>query len=192
MADSPTVDVGDAVEWFLIIGALLAGVSGVVMGIGLAVPAVGRIVQPLVAGQELILAAMCAVGLMFGSLFLSEVQHYIPCLFCWYQRIAAYPLAVVLVIATIRKDPNPWPYALGLAMPGSLLSLYHIGLQEGLISEGTSCDPANPCSTKWAIDDKLGFVTIPMMALFGFVFIMAMAGTAMRRRSIASESDTQE
>ena len=185
MADSPAVEVGDAVEWFLIIAASLAGISGMVVLIGRFVAPLGDRIRPLIAGQELILAALCAVGLTLGSLFFSEFQNYIPCEFCWYQRIAAYPLAVILTIGVIRGGREYlWPYVLGLAVPGLLLSVYHIALQEGLIDSGTSCDPANPCTAKWAIDDKFAFVTIPFMALFGFMFIIAMALTAMQRRSI--------
>lgn len=188
MADSHAVD---AVEWFLIIAAALFGTSGLLVLLTRPVPAAARIVERALAGQEHVLAAMCAIGLMTGSLFLSEVQHYVPCLFCWYQRIAAYPLAVILVIAVARRGrDHVWPYVLGLSIPGALLSLYHIGLQEGLIAEGNACDPRNPCTTKWAIDDKLG-LTIPMMALCGFVFITAMALTALGRHSIDPALDDE-
>ena len=186
MADCRPVD--EAVQWFLIIGALVAGAAGVIMLVGRFVPALGNPLRRAIAGQELVLAALVAVGMTVGSLFLSEVLHYVPCRFCWFQRIAAYPTSVVLVIAAVRRDRGVWPYVLGLAIPGSLLSLYHIAIQEGIVEESTSCDPLNPCSTKWGIDDKLG-LTIPMMALCCFVFLIAIALLAMSTRSIDSSDE---
>ena len=37
-----------------------------------------------------------------GSLYLSEVARFVPCTLCWYQRIAMYPLALLLGIAAVR------------------------------------------------------------------------------------------
>lgn len=36
-----------------------------------------------------------------GSLFLSEVMDYAPCVLCWYQRIPMYALAVILAIVVV-------------------------------------------------------------------------------------------
>lgn len=188
MADSGPVDASDAVQWFLIIGALAAGAAGLVMLVGVVVPAVGDPLRRAIAGQELLLAAMVAVGMTVGSLFLSEVRDYIPCRFCWFQRIAAYPAAVLLVMAIVRRDRKVWPYVLGLVVPGALLSLYHIGIERGLVAESSSCDPTAPCSIKYI--DELGFVTIPTMALCGFVFIIATALLAMKAPSIEADDES--
>ena len=51
---------------------------------------------------------------MVGSLYLSEGAHLPPCRLCWYQRIAMYSLAVILVVAVVRRDWNVRPYALTL------------------------------------------------------------------------------
>lgn len=189
MADSVPVRDYPAVQWFLIIGALAAGAAGVVMLVGRFVPALGNPLRSAIAGQELVLAAMVAVGMTVGSLLLSELLLYNPCRWCWFQRIAAYPTSVLLVIALVRRDRFVWPYVLGLAVPGALMSVYHIGIQEGFIAEGSSCDPNNPCATKWAIDDKLG-LTIPMMALCCFVFLIAIALLAHSGRSIDADDRT--
>ncbi|HEY7762066.1 MAG TPA: disulfide bond formation protein B, partial [Actinomycetota bacterium] len=39
------------------------------------------------------LAFLVALTATLGSLYLSEVAHFVPCELCWYQRIAMYPLA---------------------------------------------------------------------------------------------------
>ncbi|MDE0584452.1 disulfide bond formation protein B [Planococcus sp. A6] len=43
---------------------------------------------------------------MLGSLYFSEVQGFIPCELCWYQRIAMYPLVLILGIATFTKGAS--------------------------------------------------------------------------------------
>src|SRR4051812_10965964 len=54
--------------------------------------------------QTVWLAALVAVVATCGSLYLSEVAHFVPCTMCWYQRIAMYPLAPMLVVAAWRRD----------------------------------------------------------------------------------------
>ena len=38
-----------------------------------------------------------------GSLFFSEVMEYPPCVLCWYQRIAMYPLVVIFWVSRNKK-----------------------------------------------------------------------------------------
>ncbi|MBT6325734.1 MAG: disulfide bond formation protein B, partial [Bdellovibrionales bacterium] len=33
-----------------------------------------------------------------GSLFFSEIMEFTPCVLCWYQRIAMYPLVIIFLI----------------------------------------------------------------------------------------------
>ena len=49
------------------------------------------------------LAALVAIVTTLGSLYFSEVAHFIPCKLCWYQRIAMYPLSITLLIAALRR-----------------------------------------------------------------------------------------
>src|SRR5215212_3132279 len=49
-------------------------------------------------GGELWAAWGLALIATAGSLFFSEVSQFIPCRLCWFQRIAMYPLAAILLI----------------------------------------------------------------------------------------------
>jgi hypothetical protein len=40
------------------------------------------------------------------------------------------------------------------------------------VKESASCDPTNPCSLIWV--DRLGYLTIPTMALSGFFLILTL------------------
>ena len=115
--------------------------------------------------------AVAAVS-MAGSLYLSEVAGFVPCALCWFQRIAMYPLAVILGIAAVRDDPGVVRYAVPVAAIGAVLSVWHIGVERipGLPSGACSLDV--PCSLIYV--ERFGFVTIPTMALFGFLGIITL------------------
>jgi disulfide bond formation protein DsbB len=121
------------------------------------------------------LAATVAVVATAGSLYLSEGAHFLPCRLCWYQRIAMYPLAVVLVVAALRRDDSVRWYAIPLAVGGLAISLWHLGV-EHLDLGGGACEIANPCSIRWV--EHFGFVTIPFMAACGFAAIAVLTFVA--------------
>lgn len=127
-----------------------------------------RAIAPLALG----LASAVAVTATLGSLYFSEVVGFIPCTLCWYQRIAMYPLAIVLPIAAARGDLAIRPYAAVLAAIGAVIAAYHALLQRlpGLPSGACSLDA--PCSSIWV--ERFGVVTIPVMALIGFVSILVL------------------
>ena len=114
------------------------------------------------------LATMVAVGATFGSLYFSEIRNFVPCEYCWYQRIAMYPLALILLIATIRRDKNILPYALSLSLSGLALSVYHYQLQL-FPEQSSSCGLDASCTYRWI--EVFGFITIPLLALTSFAFI---------------------
>lgn len=115
-------------------------------------------------------AWLVALVASVGSLIYSEVIGFEPCRLCWFQRIAMYPMAVVLLVGAIRKDLAVKLYALPLALGGLAISIWHYLIQTfpGLEGSG-SCDPSVPCSAKYV--DVFGLVSIPFMAGAGFTLI---------------------
>jgi disulfide bond formation protein DsbB len=107
-----------------------------------------------------------------GSLYYSEIAGYPPCELCWYQRIAMYPLSVVLLVALLRRDLSVRRYVLPVVAIGSLVSIYHYVLQRFPSLTSASCDLDNPCTLTWVWEYH--FVSIPLMALAGFTFIAAL------------------
>ncbi len=104
-----------------------------------------------------------------ASLYYSEHVGFIPCEFCWFQRIMMYPLATVLLVAVISRERLPSRYIVALATIGLALSIYHFQLQ--LVPEqGTVCTSGVPCTTKWV--EEFNLVTIPFMAGSGFASIL--------------------
>jgi len=111
--------------------------------------------------------ALVATG---GSLFFSEVLQYIPCELCWYQRIMMYPLAILLGVASVKKDFGMSRYAFILSVIGGSISFYHYLIQKvpALHELGSSCGII-PCHTDYI--NWLGFITIPFLALIAFILI---------------------
>jgi disulfide bond formation protein DsbB len=111
-----------------------------------------------------------AVSLLavLASMVLSTVVGFTPCDLCWYQRIAMFPIPIVLAAGLYRADKHAYLYAVPLVVVGAVLALYHSLLQWGIITEnvlecsagGTAC--AEP-EILW-----FGFLTIPFGAFVSF------------------------
>jgi disulfide bond formation protein DsbB len=112
---------------------------------------------------------------MIGSLYFSEAVDYRPCVLCWYQRIAMYSLAIVLVIAAIRRDRSIKPYALVLAAIGAGISAYHWLLERWPSIDTGSCSADAPCSVPYF--EVFGFVSLAFMAFCAFVTVLVFLGT---------------
>ena len=71
------------------------------------------------------IAFLVAATSTAGSLYFSEAANFVPCQLCWFQRIAMYPLALILLVAALRGDRSVRWYAGPLAAGGAVISTYH-------------------------------------------------------------------
>jgi disulfide bond formation protein DsbB len=166
----------DTAEVFFALLALVAaaGAVGIVAAGLLATPSsLAATVIDMFAGPALPLAAVVAATCMGGSLYFSEVADFVPCTLCWYQRIAMYPLAVILTVAAFRHDRLIRNYVVPLAGIGAVISLYHYIIEWFPEAETGVCSTTIPCSVQW-FDPVFGFVSLPFMALCGFLLIIAL------------------
>ncbi|MGA9276004.1 MAG: disulfide bond formation protein B [Ilumatobacter sp.] len=125
-----------------------------------------------------VVVAVAAVGATAGSLYYSEVADYVPCRFCWYQRIAMYPMALIVPLALVVRDRKILRSSLALSGAGLATSLYHIQLQLFPDQASNSCDLTSPCTAKWV--EALGFMTIPQMAGITFAIILTASIVGLR------------
>jgi disulfide bond formation protein DsbB len=120
--------------------------------------------------KSLLLAWIAAIIATLGSLYFSEVMHFIPCTLCWYQRIFMYPMAIILGVAVYRNDKGIYIYALPLSIIGLLIAGYHTLLQRiPYLQQFEMCSTGVPCSKDYI--NWLGFITIPLLALIAFTII---------------------
>ncbi|MDH5503714.1 MAG: disulfide bond formation protein B [Acidimicrobiia bacterium] len=144
---------------------LFAVLAFVAIVVGLAYGFLSRSPQrPALVSAALPVAASIATVSMLGSLYYSEIRGFTPCELCWYQRIAMYSLAVILVIAVLRRDTQIAPYAATLSFIGFGISTYHYYVQ--MFGGGDSCGLDASCAVRWV--DTFGIVSIPFMAGAGF------------------------
>jgi disulfide bond formation protein DsbB len=130
-----------------------------------------RIGNPRGAGLNGVLpylAWLIALVSTVGSLFFSEVMGLQPCVLCWYQRVAVYPLVLVIGAGIVMRDVRMKYYALPLCLAGLAVAVYHNLLYYGLIPEAvTPCAQGVPCTERQI--EWLGFITIPLMGLAAFL-----------------------
>ena len=113
------------------------------------------------------IVSLCAI---FGSLFFSEVMGFPPCALCWYQRIALYPLGLILAIGILHRDRQTTRYSGPFAAIGCTSAIYHNLLYYGVIAESLSpCTQGVSCTTPQI--ELLGFITIPLLSLGAFLII---------------------
>ncbi len=78
----------------------------------------------------LYLAWVVALVATLGSLYFSEIKGFVPCEFCWYQRILMYPLSLILGIAAYSGERKIKKYVLPLSITGMIVSTYHYMMQK--------------------------------------------------------------
>ena len=147
----------------LLIGVLaLAGVRGPLDAL-----------RNLLWGYELWGAFVVAAIATGGSLFYSEVAGFIPCEFCWFQRVLMYPLSILTLLIAARGDNRAARYLIPLPVVGAGTSIYHMLIERGVITEHKGClVTGGGCSTNWIIQHSFGYLTIPTLALTAFLLLI--------------------
>jgi len=120
----------------------------------------------------LLIAWLIALGATLGALFIGEVMGQEPCRLCWYQRIAMFPLAIVLGVACLSDDFSVWRYAVPLSIVGFSIALWHSLLYAGIVPEPiVPCSQTGPSCTS---ADMLLFniLPLPYLSLICFTMIL--------------------
>ncbi len=119
-------------------------------------------------------AWLIALASTFGALFIGEVMGQMPCVTCWYQRIAMFPIVVVLGIGLLRGDENAWIYAMPLALTGAAIATWHSMLYAEILPKPiVPCTATGPSCTG-AEQRLLDIIPIPYLSLTAFVLISAL------------------
>lgn len=120
------------------------------------------------ASFYLYIAWAVSLAAFLGTFIYSEILNLPPCDLCWYQRVAMYPLTVILFVGLVLSDRRVFYYSMPFSLIGFFVATYHVLLQVGIVPE-VSCSINESCAT---ISYQLfGFMTIPMQAMLGFLII---------------------
>lgn len=125
-----------------------------------------------------------------GSLFMSEVLGWIPCVLCWYQRILMYPLAILLAIGIFRRDPKLHLFVLPFSITGIGVSLYHYLLIKTPWLPPPPCVVGVPCTTDYL--NLFGFINVPFLALTAFTLITSMMFVFASLRPLSTDKSKNE
>jgi disulfide bond formation protein DsbB len=152
----------------------------ILIGIAAAFGARGPLqgLRGLLWGYELWGAFIVAAIATGGSLFFSEVAHFVPCELCWFQRICMYPLSITTLLAALAGDYRVARYLLPLPIVGAGISVYHLLVENGVVEQAKACLVSAPggCATKWI--NEFGYMTIPTLALSAFLLLIGFLALA--------------
>ena len=104
-----------------------------------------------------------------GSLYFSEIMKFEPCILCWYQRIFMYPFVLWLGIAVAKRlshrklfftNCKYWCLYFFISLCNSKVPAFSVA--------GAACGRV-PCTGEFI--NWFGFITIPFLALIGFITI---------------------
>ena len=122
----------------------------------------------------------CAFGVAVLStispLVYASVYHLLPCTLCWYQRIFMFPLVFILFLMIKRKEYGNKLYVYVLSVIGLGIGVYHYISQQLhsryniITSDCEAIGMAKSCSEYYFIE--FGYITIPLMAVTGFLLII--------------------
>jgi disulfide bond formation protein DsbB len=127
-----------------------------------------RAIQSRAVVAAWVVAALATVG----SLYFSEVARFEPCTLCWYQRIAMYPLVVILGVAMVGRGGRRPTGVIALAAVGAAISAYHVALEWIPGLDTGACSAAVPCTLVWF--RALGIFSLPTLALTAFLLIITL------------------
>lgn len=123
------------------------------------------------------------------SLLYSEYFGFIPCSLCWLQRIAAYPQALMSILAFQNKDYKHFPvYGIGLSIFGLAVALYQY-VEQMWPKQGSATGEILPCLLDGTgadcaekVINEFGFVTFPLISAITFSFLIVVYLYMLRSR----------
>ena len=114
---------------------------------------------------------------LVGSLLYSNVIGFDPCELCWWQRVFLYPQVILFAIAFYNEkvrnvqDDMVFLYSLALSIVGAAIAVFQYvgqmfapGLLAACLATGVSC------AKLYFVN--FGYITIPMMSLTAYLFLI--------------------
>jgi len=171
-----------ALQMFFALLALLVNTATFVLVVLLALRRRARVAAVLAQVAPLLLPAAFLVSLTatLGSLWFSESVGFVPCKLCWYQRIAVFPLPLLLGGIMLRRDRRAALLLLPSTVLGACVAVWHWLVERvPALSGATSCAVDVPCSVPWFTE--FGFVTLAWMAFSTLSFVIVTVLAVSRR-----------
>lgn len=138
------------------------------------------------------IAFLVSLFATFGALTYSNLYAFAVCDFCWYQRIAIYPMILLLGIAVMKADTHIKPYVITLATAGLFVSVYHWVIHMiGVYGSKATAEGLVPCSAEGILPScsqteilEYGFITIPFMAIVTLSLVITLMLFVKNKKSV--------
>ena len=98
-----------------------------------------------------------------------------------------YSIAVITLVAAVKKDNGIARYTIALAPLGLAVSVYHYLLEWGVINQKSACSIEVPCTSIWF--REFGFITLCFMAGCAFIAVIAFSIALLRAQPTSSQED---
>ena len=136
--------------------------------------------EPLLSGWGIYCCAwLITLIATLSALFIGEVLGQTPCTLCWYQRIAMFPLVIILGMGCFRSELSAIRYAIPLVVIGLGFAFYHSLIYSGILIQITPCSGGSSCSGSTMT--ILGGLSLPYLSLFCFSFILCLLIIVVRK-----------
>ena len=116
---------------------------------------------------------LISLGSVVVSMIYSVIIGYAPCLLCWWARIFMFPQLIIFTVALFRKDNSVFWYSGILSLGGIIVSGYHTFIERGGTDVLNCASTGVSCLSRYVFE--FGYITIPVMALSGFLLLFALA-----------------
>ena len=134
-----------------------------------------------IARNALPIIFLTSLAGMAGSLTYQFIG-FVPCAFCWYQRIVMYPIVFISLTALVkRRTAEIFDYTLVLAVIGAILATWH-NVEKLMGRDVLACDAIGASCLQNYVKG-FGFIDIPVMSLVFFIFIILVIATRKRFRT---------
>lgn len=183
----PLFDIVVTVNQFLSTGAVLIHILLGIFLLSLLIPKFRTPVWAWIQRYAYAIGLTMTIFAVSGSLFYSEIAQYTPCKLCWLQRIAIFPLPLLLLVGLLRKSKDTGWFILPQVLIGLAIALFHYTNQVwSALSPSTA--PTLNCSTVGYAPScseffvmQYGYITIPMMAITTLVVSLIVAIALIQR-----------
>lgn len=158
---------------FIPLGVMFSNILAVALLLALVTQSsLSKKVVDSVGRYAVVLGFLISLATVLGSLFYSEIMGFEPCILCWWQRIALFPLLVLFGVAWYKGDRRVFGYAVPLAVLGGIVAVYNSYIQWGG-SPFIPCDVTGSCAKLYVY--AYGYVTLPTMSLSVVALVLLLA-----------------
>ncbi len=127
------------------------------------------------------------VGAVSGSLLYEHMFGYTPCILCWYQRLAIFPIGFIALSSNFKNQQVVRRIIRSLTAYGLIIAAIHIFI-DFYPSAGDICGQGPSCLIRYVY--VFNYVTIPVMSatVLALALVLSFIVTRYPQQGLAEQS----